>query len=104
MEHPHARELLSKAIFEIAALPLGDQSAVIALLRKAHALFPESTPIAAELGNRLYATGEGVEARNYFDYACSQKLAADLCKQAGQTQGIPYQWQFSRYIRQTLSP
>lgn len=104
MEYPHARDLLSKAIFEIAALPLGDQSAVIALLRRAHGMFPESTPIAAELGNLLYATGEGAEARNYFDYACSQKLAADLCKQAGQTKEIPYQWQFSRYIRQTLSP
>ena len=104
MEHPHARDLLSKAILEIAALPLGDQSSVIALLRKAHSMFPESIQIAAELGNLLYATGEGVEARNFFDYACSQQLAADLCKQAGQTQEIPYQWQFSRHIRQILSP
>jgi uncharacterized protein HemY len=104
MEHPHARDLLSKAILEIAALPLGDQSSVIALLRKAHSMFPESIQIAAELGNLLYATGEGVEARNFFDYACSQQLAADLCKQDGQTQEIPYQWQFSRHIRQILSP
>lgn len=104
MEHPHARDLLSKAIFEIAALPLRDKSAVIALLHEAHSLFPESTQIAAELGNLLYATGKGVEARKYFDYACSQKLAADLCKQEGQIKGIPYQWQFSRHIRQTLSP
>jgi tetratricopeptide (TPR) repeat protein len=104
MEHPHARDLLSKAILEIAAIPLGDQSSVIALLRKAHSMFPESIQIAAELGNLLYATGEGVEARNFFDYACSQQLAADLCKQAGQTQEIPYRWQFSRHIRQILSP
>ena len=104
MEHPHARDLLSKAIFEIAALPLRDKSAVIALLRKAHSMFPESTQIAAELGNLLYATGEGVEARKYFDYACCQQLASDLCKHDGPTKGIPYQWQFSRHIRQTLSP
>ena len=104
MEHPHARDLLSKAIFEIAALPLRDKSAVIALLHEAHSLFPESTQIAAELGNLLYATGKGVEARRYFDYAYSQKLAADLCKQEGQTMGMPYQWQFSRHIRQKLSP
>jgi uncharacterized protein HemY len=104
MEHPHARDLLSKAIFEIAALPQGDKSAVITLLRKAHSMFPESTQIAAELGKLLYATGEGVEALKYFDYACSQKLSANLCKHDGQTKEIPYQWQFSRYIRQTLSP
>ena len=104
MEHPHARDLLSKAIFEVAALPLRDKSAVIALLHEAHSLFPESTQIAAELGNPLNTTGKGVEAWRYFDYAYSQKLAADLCKQEDQTMGMPYQWQFSRHIRQKLSP
>ena len=104
MEYPYARDVLSKAIFEIVALPLRDKSAVIALLQKAHTLFPESTQIAAELGNLLYATGEGVKAQKYFNYACSQKLASDLCKQDGQIKEIPYQWQFSRFIHQVLSP
>ena len=104
MEYPYARDVLSKAIFEIVALPLGDKSAVIALLQKAHTVFPESTQIAAELGNLLYAAGEGVEAQKYFNYACSQKLASDLCKQDGQITEIPYQWRFSRYIHQVLSP
>jgi tetratricopeptide (TPR) repeat protein len=104
MEHPYARDELSRVIFEIAALPLRDKSAVIALLQKAHTVFPESTQIAAELGNLLYAAGEGVEAQKYFNYACSQKLASDLCKQDGQITEIPYQWRFSRYIHQVLSP
>jgi hypothetical protein len=104
MEHPFARTELSRAIFEITALPVRDTSAAMALLRKAHTVFPESTKIAAELGNRLFATGQGVEARNYFDYACGQKLAADLCKDDGLLDGIPFQWQFSHYIRQVLSP
>jgi hypothetical protein len=67
-------------------------------------VFPESTKIAAELGNRLFATGQGVEARNYFDYAYGQKLATDLCKDDSLGDGIPYQWQFSHYIRQVFSP
>ena len=104
MEHSYARDELSRAIYEVRALPLRDKSATIDLLQKAHTIFPESTQIAAELGNLLYTTGRGVEARNYFDYACSQKLVADLCKQDDQTKEIPYQWQFSRYIRQVLSP
>ena len=104
MEHCYARDLLSRAILEIAAIPLKDKSAVITLLQKAHIVFPESTQIAAELGNILYAAGQGVEARKYFDYACSQKLASDLCKQNSMTKEIPYQWQFSRFIRQVLSP
>ena len=104
MEHPYARDELSRFIFEIAALPLRDKSAVIALLQKAHTVFPESTQIAAELGNLLYAIGEGVEAQKYFNYACSHKLESDLCKQDGQPKEIPYQWRFSRYIHQVLSP
>ena len=104
MEYPHARDELSRAIYEVTALPLRDKSVMIDLLQKAHVVFPESTRIAAELGNLLYTTGRGIEAQNYFDYACSQKLVADLCKQDDQTKEIPYQWQFSRYIRQVLSP
>ena len=104
MEHSYAKDILSRAISEIAAIPLRDKSAVIALLQKAHVVFPESTRIAAELGNILYATGQGVEAQKYFDYACSQELASDHCKQNGQSKEIPYQWQFSRFIRQVLSP
>ena len=104
MEHPYARNELSRAIREVTALPLRDKSATIDLLQKAHTIFPESNQIAAELGNLLYTTGRGVEARNYFNYAYSQKLVADLCKQDDQTKEIPYQWQFSRYIRQVLSP
>ena len=104
MEYPYARDVLSKAISEITAIPIRDKSAVIALLQKAHIVFPESTQIAADLGNLLYATGQGVEARQYFDYACSQRLVSDLCTQYSQTKEIPYQWQFSRFIRQVLSP
>ena len=104
MEHPYARDVLSRAIFGIVALPLQDKSAVIALLQKAHEVFPESTRIVAELGNLLYSTGKGVEAQKYFDFACSQKLASDLCQQEYPTKEIPYQWQFSRFIRQVLSP
>ena len=104
MERSYARAELSRAIFEIIAQPVRDPSAVIALLRKAHIVFPESTKIAAELGNRLFATGQGVEARNYFDYAYGQKLATDLCKDDSLGDGIPYQWQFSHYIRQVFSP
>ncbi|MEI6686500.1 MAG: tetratricopeptide repeat protein [Planctomycetota bacterium] len=104
MEHPYARDVLSRAVFGIVALPLQDKSAVIALLQKAHAVFPESTRIVAELGKMLYSTGKGVEAQKYFDFACSQKLASDLCQQECPTKEIPYQWQFSRFICQVLSP
>ena len=104
MEHPYARDVLSRAFFAIVALPLQDKSAVIALLQKAHMVFPESTRIATELGNLLYATGKGVEAQKYFDLACSQKLASDLCQHEYLTKEIPYQWQFSRFIRQVLTP
>ena len=104
MEHPYARDVLSRAVFAIVVLPLEDKSAVIALLRKAHMVFPESTRILAELGNLLYSTGKGLEAQKYFDFACSQKLASDLCQQEYPTKEIPYQWQFSRFIRQVLSP
>jgi uncharacterized protein HemY len=103
MEHPYARDVLSRAVFAIVALPLQDKSAVIALLQKAHAVFPESTRIAAELGNLLYATGKGVEAQKYFDLACSQKLGSDLCQHEYPTKEIPYLWQFSRFIRQVLT-
>jgi tetratricopeptide (TPR) repeat protein len=104
MEHPYARDVLSRAVFGIVALPLQDKSAVIILLQKAHAVFPESTRIVAELGKVLYATGKGVEAQKYFDFACSQKLASDLCQQEYPTKEIPYLWQFSQFIRQVLTP
>lgn len=104
MEHSYARDMLCKAIFDVLALPLQDKSAVIALLQKAHKVFPESTRIVAELGNLLYATGNGIEAQKYFDIACSQKLASDLSQQEYQTKEIPYIWQFSHFIRQLLSP
>ena len=103
MEHPYARDVLSRAVFAIVALPLEDKSAVIALLQKAHEVFPESTRIVAELGKVLYFTGKGAEAQKYFDFACSQKLASDLCQQEYPTKEIPYLWQFSRFIRQVLS-
>jgi len=104
MEYPYAREELSRAVFGIVALPLQDKSAVIALLQKSQAIFPESTRIVAELGKVLAATGNGVEAQKYFDLACSRKLASDLCQQEYPTKEIPYQWQFSQFIRQVLAP
>jgi len=104
MEHPYAREELSRAVFGIVALPLQDKSAVIALLQKSQAIFPETTRIVAELGKVLEATGNGVEARKYFDAACSRKFASDLCQQEYPTKEIPYQWQFSQFIRQVLAP
>jgi len=102
MERPFARDVLSKAFFAIVALPLKDKSPVIALLRKAHEVFPESTRIVAELGKVLYAAGKGAEAQKYFDVACTQKIAAELCQQEYPTKEIPYQWQFSRFIRQVF--
>ena len=104
MEYPYAREELSRAVFGIVALPLQNKSAVIALLQKSQAIFPESTRIVAELGKVLEATGNGVEAQKYFDVACSRKLAADLCQQEYPTKEIPYQWQFSQFIRHVLAP
>ena len=103
MEHPYARDVLCGAIFGILAQPLENKAAVISLLQKAHSVFPESTRIAAELGNVLYAMGKGVEAQKYFDFACSQKLASDLCQHEYPTKEIPYIWQFSRFIRQVLT-
>jgi tetratricopeptide (TPR) repeat protein len=103
MEHPYARDVLCGAIFGILAQPLENKAAVISLLQKAHSVFPESTRIASELGNVLYATGKGVEAQKYFDFACSQKLASDLCQHEYPTKEIPYIWQFSRFIRQVLT-
>lgn len=104
MEYPHARDMLCRAIFGILAFPLRDKTPVIALLQKAHAVFPESTRLISELGNLLYASGRGIEAQKYFDLACSQKLASDLSQQEYQTKEIPYIWQFSRFIRQVLAP
>jgi tetratricopeptide (TPR) repeat protein len=104
MEHPYARDVLSRAVFGIVALPLQDKSAVIALLQKSHAIFPESTRIVAELGKVLYTAGRGEEAQKYFAFACSQKIASDLCQQEYPTKEIPYLWQFSQFIRQVLAP
>jgi tetratricopeptide (TPR) repeat protein len=104
MEYPYAREVLSMAVFGIVALPLQDKSSVIALLQKSQAIFPESTRIVAELGKVLDATGNGVEAQKYYAVACSQKLASDLGQQEYSTKEIPYQWQFSQFIRQVLAP
>ena len=102
MEHPFARDVLSRAFFTIVALPLKDKSPVIALLQKAHEVFPESTRIASELGKALYSKGKGAEAQKYFDFACTQKIASDLCQQEYPTTDIPYQWQISRFIRQVF--
>ena len=104
MEHPHAREVLLRAVFGILALPLQDKSRLIALLQNSHAIFPESTRIVAELGKVLAATGNGVEAQKYYAVACSQKLASDLGQQEYSTKEIPYPWQFSQFIHQVLAP
>jgi hypothetical protein len=74
MERPFARDVLSKAFFAIVALPLKDKSPVIALLRKAHEVFPESTRIVAELGKVLYAAGKGLRHRSILTSPVPKKL------------------------------
>jgi tetratricopeptide (TPR) repeat protein len=103
-ERPAAMAAFRKAILEtVAEAPAGPE--VLALLRRACAVFPESARLASQLGWALYRGGEPDEGTQHLARALELRQQTVLYREEfpGE-QGLPCSWLLAEHVRRVLGP